>query len=65
MTSGFDIKYQSETMFTVFHDGKEIAWCQWSPVFDLWRVIVLSDKRVHHLADMMEVMNLCSDEIGC
>jgi len=52
-------------MFTVFHDGKEIAWCQWSPVFDLWRVLMLSDKRVHHLADMMEVMNLCSDEIGC
>ena len=65
MTNEFDIKYQSETMFTVFHDDKEIAWCQWSPVYDLWRVLVLSDKRVHHLMDMMEIMNLCSDEIGC
>jgi hypothetical protein len=65
MTNEFDIKYQSETIFTVLHDGKEIAWCQWSPVYDLWRVLVLSDKRVHHLMNMMEIMNLCSDEIGC
>jgi len=64
MINEFNVKYQSETMFTVLHDEKEIAWCQWSPVYNLWRVLMLSDKRIHHLADMMEIMNLCSDEIG-
>ena len=64
MINEFNVKYQSETMFTVLHDEKEIDWCQWSPVYNLWRVLMLSDKRIHHLADMMEIMNLCSDEIG-
>jgi hypothetical protein len=64
MTSGFDIKYQSETMFTVFHDGKEIAWCQWSPVYDMWRVIMLSDNHVHHLENIDQIFRICTDEIG-
>jgi len=64
MTNKLRIKYTNECIFTVYCDGKDIAWCQWSPVWELWRVIVLNDKRVHHLADIKSIFSLCADEMG-
>lgn len=64
MTHELRVKYENESMFTVYCDGKDIAWCQWSPVWELWRVLFLTDNRVHHLADIKSIFLLCSDEIG-
>ena len=64
MTHKLRVKYENECMFTVFCDDKEIAWCQWSLVWEMWRVMVLSDKRIHHLQDIKSIFLLCSDEIG-
>ena len=64
MTHKLRVKYENECVFTVYCEGKDIAWCQWSPVWELWRVIMVSDKRVHHLQDVKNIFLLCRDEIG-
>jgi len=30
----------------------------------MWRVLMLTDNRVHHLADLKSIFSLCADEIG-
>lgn len=64
ITNKLRVNQHNEMSFTVHYDGKELAWCQWSPVWEMWRVLMLSDKRVHHLEDLKSIFSLCSDEIG-
>jgi len=64
ITNKLRIKYENENQFTVYCDGKDIAWCQWSPVWEMWRALMLDDKRIHHLANLKSIFSLCADEIG-
>jgi len=59
------VQYDNECMFTVYWNEQKIAWCQWSPTWEMWRVLMLSDNRIHHVSDMKSVFDLCSDDMGC
>jgi hypothetical protein len=64
ITNKLRVNQTSEFVFTVHCDGQDVAWCQWSPVWKMWRVLMLTDNRVHHLADLKSIFSLCADEIG-
>lgn len=64
MTLDLKVKYENECLFTVYYGDQDVAWCQWSPVYEMWRVIMLSDNHVHHLENVEQIFRVCSDEIG-
>jgi hemolysin-activating ACP:hemolysin acyltransferase len=59
-----EIIFRNETEFDVYHDGKPVAWCQWSFKYELWRCLMLSDKHLYHLTNMDEIKRIISDELA-
>lgn len=60
----FKAVYEDPHMFTVFWQGKEVAWCQWSALYNLWRVLIVDTGELHHVEKQKEVFDVCAAWIG-
>ena len=60
----FKAVYEDPHMFTVFWQGKEVAWCQWSPLYSLWRVLMVETGELHHIQEQKEIFDVCAAFLG-
>ena len=60
----FKVVYEDPQMFTVHWCGKKLAWAQWSPLYELWRVLICDTGQLHHVKDQKEAFDVCAAWIG-
>ena len=41
--------YSPDQIITVYWDNERVAWAQWSPLYQLWRVLICDTGQLHHV----------------
>jgi hypothetical protein len=64
MNEKWRVVYDNDQIFTIFWCGKQVAWSQWSPLYQLWRVLICDTGEMHHVETSELALDVCAGYLG-